>query len=65
MSQPQRVGRPPKEVRARAGILTIRALFVEMDHWRRAARAAGKSVSEWARDLMNAASGRTPPESKP
>ena len=53
----------PQMARARDFVFRMRVLRVEIDAWTRAARAVGQaSVSAWARDVLNAASGRTPPK---
>jgi hypothetical protein len=55
----KRMGRPPDAVRTRGVIVQTRAMPVERDAWARAARATGKTVAAWLRELANVASGRT------
>jgi len=52
-----RPGRPPKSGgRATLNVMIrVRVLRVEQINWKRAAKKLGKQLSEWLRDLANAA----------
>lgn len=58
MTKRKRTGRPADAARARGVIVQTRAMRVERDAWARAARAEGKTVATWLRDLANRATGR-------
>lgn len=48
-----RLGRPPGD--PKQGIVRVRCELEEKGRWVRTARQAGKTLSEWLRDLANAA----------
>lgn len=51
-------GRPPDAARARGVIVATRALGIERDAWRRAAKAAGVPLGVWLRNVANRAAAR-------
>lgn len=59
MPRTPKIGRPPEMGRRRNDWIKLRALTAEVDAWRKAARAAGKGLSAWVRDVLNRAAGRT------
>ena len=51
-----KMGRPPLHGRAKLSVVVrVRTLRAEKERWQKAARQAGKSLSEWLRAVANKA----------